>query len=634
MIITHLEASNILKYRRLDLSLPERGLIAISGQNESGKSSIGEAVCFALFGRTFSVAPDELHKVVRWGENHCSVNLRFKVDDQEYALSRFLDRDGHHSAKLSPAGQDEPLARGVRQVAERLTELLGFEYEQFVESFYLAQREITTPQPHSQAVKIMAGVAPLEQVVSEIEDEIGERKDLLEEVQAECDQVHQELEALGIREGYLQQLEQERMQTRDQIDQVNGLVEAMGEGMQRYADNTRAAYKAAASASRAGLLRFLSLLLALAAGAGWWLRGAGAQLPATAQVRDLLDRHVPQWQQVPAEWLLWGAGGFGVLFLLFWLRGAGRRSLARRLREEAAGLGETLRQAREIELDVQEEAAPDTAESDSGTPPEGGMPEAGEAEAEPPAPERPDAAVLDGLLERIEAGQATVRQVREYVEPEQTWLAYVAELLERQVWDLDSAISDEEERLREQANLLQVREGMRDKREDILARIDLRNKALELLHGAIGHLSNNFNRDIKELVARMLPRFTDGRYEHLQIDADLNVRVFSAEKRDFMDLEEVSSGTQRQIMLALRLALSQKLLSRKIRGRQFAFLDEPFAFFDEERTRNALIALTELGDDISQVWIVAQSFPRDAVAFDAHIECERGRDALSLQGAG
>ncbi|WP_043108042.1 AAA family ATPase [endosymbiont of unidentified scaly snail isolate Monju] len=68
MIITRIKGSNILKYRRLELALPESGLIAISGQNESGKSSIGEAVCFALFGRTFSIGPDELDKVVRWGE--------------------------------------------------------------------------------------------------------------------------------------------------------------------------------------------------------------------------------------------------------------------------------------------------------------------------------------------------------------------------------------------------------------------------------------------------------------------------------------------------------------------------------------------------------------------------------------
>ena len=76
-----------------------------------------------------------------------------------------------------------------------------------------------------------------------------------------------------------------------------------------------------------------------------------------------------------------------------------------------------------------------------------------------------------------------------------------------------------------------------------------------------------------------------------------------------MDLEEISSGTQRQIMLAVRLALAQELVNSTQGGRQFIFLDEPFAFFDQERTRSALKVLPDLSNEISQVWIVAQEFP-------------------------
>ena len=74
MIIHSVKASNVLKYASLQLEdIPERGLIAITGPNESGKSSIGETVCFALFGRTFSLDFDELTKIIRWDETHCSV---------------------------------------------------------------------------------------------------------------------------------------------------------------------------------------------------------------------------------------------------------------------------------------------------------------------------------------------------------------------------------------------------------------------------------------------------------------------------------------------------------------------------------------------------------------------------------
>ena len=93
MIIERIQAENVLKYARLDLGeIPTNGLIAVVGDNESGKSSIGESVCFALFGRTFSLGPDELGKVIRWGESRCAIKLELRTPDGgRYQVARFLD---------------------------------------------------------------------------------------------------------------------------------------------------------------------------------------------------------------------------------------------------------------------------------------------------------------------------------------------------------------------------------------------------------------------------------------------------------------------------------------------------------------------------------------------------------------
>jgi len=220
MIITHLEASNLLKYQSLSLTIPESGMIAISGPNESGKSTIGEAICFALFGRTFSIDDEHLEKVIRWGDNHCTVTLKFKVAQASYELSRYLERNGSHSAKLMKEGDFDPVARGIEQVDQYLTELLGFEYEQFVESFYLAQREITTPHPHSEAVKIMAGISPLESVSWEIEHEMAEQFDFLEDIQTESDAMDQELADLALDDSLLGQLEADHKEVSAQSAKV------------------------------------------------------------------------------------------------------------------------------------------------------------------------------------------------------------------------------------------------------------------------------------------------------------------------------------------------------------------------------------------------------------------------------
>ena len=128
MILTDIIAQNFLKYARLELrDLPEQGVIAIAGANESGKSSIGEVICFALFGRTFSLGDDELQKLIRWGESACNITIRFRINDAaRYQITRMLDRDGNHGVRLSRAGEAElPFARGHDEVEAAVYDLLG-----------------------------------------------------------------------------------------------------------------------------------------------------------------------------------------------------------------------------------------------------------------------------------------------------------------------------------------------------------------------------------------------------------------------------------------------------------------------------------------------------------------------------
>ena len=630
MIINKIRAQNVLKYEKLSIDLAEKGLIAISGQNESGKSSVGETVCFALFGRTFSIPPDEIEKVIRWGENHCSVTLEFAVEGRQYHLSRFLDRDGNHSAKLSKVGtEDDPIARGVQSVSEALFAILGFEYEEFVESFYLAQREITTPHPHSQAVKIMAGLAPLEQVVRGLNNEISEREELLGEIEAEWDAVHQDVLALGIQDGRMQRLEDERYRTSQQLDHVSALAGEIEGGVETFTNNTTAIYSAQGARGRAGFLRFVVLLLALLAGGAWALLTYAADLPQAEQVRELAASYVPQWDATKVVWLGYAAAGLGVLFVVLWIRVSGLKRRIRSLREESASLGSVLESAREIEIEDVDDGDNQSGH-DSVDETDEGHAGAGYAEADM-YPARPGYDEYQSLRNMLDQGEATARLVGDYSERELAWLRSVAARMSDQLANLDHEVDEEQASLQEAMNLSDVLNGLADKREEVEGRIADRHRGLELLAGAIAHLSSNFNRDVKDLVGRLLPLFTDGRYEHLQIDDGLKVRVFSSEKRDFMDLEEVSSGTQRQIMLALRLALSKKLLSRTVKGKQFAFLDEPFAFFDQERTRRALQALADLGDDISQVWIVSQDFPENCeVEFDTKVYCDRNSNTLEV----
>jgi exonuclease SbcC len=234
---------------------------------------------------------------------------------------------------------------------------------------------------------------------------------------------------------------------------------------------------------------------------------------------------------------------------------------------------------------------------------------------------------LAGLYDRIAACVAEPEEVQQLLERVLAKHAEEVEGIEAELKAQEQALFLERERVEKAANLERAKAALSAQTVEQQHRIEVRQQAMELLAGAGRHLSQRFNRDLRDLVGRTLPLFTEGRYAHLKIDDELNVQVFSNEKRDFMQLEEISSGTQRQIMLAVRLALSQQLVDSVVGGQQFVFLDEPFAFFDQERTRSALSALPNLSDEITQVWIVAQEFPAET-EFDRFVQCARESDRL------
>ena len=174
MIITAVHAKNVLRYAELELTnIPRRGLIGVSGSNESGKTTIAEVICLALFGRTFSLDEEDISKNIKWGEFGGSVTLECVAKDgHAYHITRSFDAEGHNTAQLRRSGEQEPLVRGIRAVNQHIVQLGGFTYQQFIDSFYLAQRNLATPQILKQTAKTLAGVETFERIAADCEQDI------------------------------------------------------------------------------------------------------------------------------------------------------------------------------------------------------------------------------------------------------------------------------------------------------------------------------------------------------------------------------------------------------------------------------------------------------------------------------
>ena len=731
MIIHGLWAENILKYERLNIDeLPERGLFAISGENESGKSTIGETICFALFGRTFSLGRERIAKVIRWNQNRGKVEIDFTGrDGVRCRLERYIDLDGNHGARLTADGEE--VAKGAGEVAEEVVERIGFGFDEFIESFYLAQREITAPHPHSHAVKVIAGVAPLEAVSDELADEIRREEERIAGIEQEIEEIELQIEALGIRENGLERLEQERLDrleeereqqalreeweavpdlTREsvveleqaaqpllgaaadtpycrwgehadaleksldalaeQYGEAEGAEEALEElrGVVSEVRDRRAAFdpvrdRIAEHRRELGLLlgegegggpslgeriaalgkglrsmvrrravsRFtamLTFLLGAGAGLGWWLLVLENSRAESEVLKAFLNTFVPGWEEAYLPWLPHAFGALLVVFIITWLRSMALSGRINRDGAEHASLEARLKAVRaEAEaLDgIDRRAFPEAVDYLKS------LEDEGIAAALPEFLEGPGAALLDDerlaeLRERLTGRMQGFESVM--VQLAETAVEEVAEI-ERgivatrdAIVDVDQRIEEEKERRRQAEELRAVLGHFPPKIDKHREAIRLRELSRDLLAGAFRHTTQRFNREIRKLVATTLPRLTENRYEHLQIDEELKVRVFSNEKQDFLELDEISSGTQRQIMLAVRLALSQELVETAGLGHQFLFLDEPFAFFDMARMRSSLDVLPHLSDELRQIWVISQEFPKE-VMFDIHAQCAR-----------
>jgi DNA repair exonuclease SbcCD ATPase subunit len=141
LIIKSLRLDNFRSFNQAQLDFVP-GQNYIFGQNWQGKSSVVDAIGFALFGVDIfpkkvagtAVSADHL---VNEGSEHGSVELRFELDGCEYSLHRSLPGRG-----VSLKKADEEAAVGVRTVAEKLVSLLGVDVKLFQNIFFSDQDEL------------------------------------------------------------------------------------------------------------------------------------------------------------------------------------------------------------------------------------------------------------------------------------------------------------------------------------------------------------------------------------------------------------------------------------------------------------------------------------------------------------
>jgi exonuclease SbcC len=132
-------------------SLQEDGMFLISGPTGAGKSSIFDAICLALFGKTPRLGTKTVERagvddVVHFSESDAFARLYFQMEEQEYISEwqirrKQRKRDEFYSPKMNLYKNDECIAEGSKEVQAAIEKESGLDFNRFTKSILLAQGE-------------------------------------------------------------------------------------------------------------------------------------------------------------------------------------------------------------------------------------------------------------------------------------------------------------------------------------------------------------------------------------------------------------------------------------------------------------------------------------------------------------
>jgi exonuclease SbcC len=247
-MIKDIQLKDFIAHRNTKLELG-KGVTIFVGHNGSGKSSIIDAVTFALFGKHTRKSNKNL---VRRGANSAMVQMRFALNSKEFLATRALNGSGIQSfsqfAIVSDGGNsmNRPIVGGERKqfgesMSGEIAKVLGLDYEKLRVAAVVQQGELVKiveaqPKEFKELMNGLIGIDRLDLAFETMRDVIvGFRDRLRDETGGYTDQDISKVEELVSKkeielrqsESVLAEFEDERRMLEDRILQIEQEIERM-----------------------------------------------------------------------------------------------------------------------------------------------------------------------------------------------------------------------------------------------------------------------------------------------------------------------------------------------------------------------------------------------------------------------
>ena len=203
-------------YRRpTTFDLRVRRLVGIVGPIGSGKSTILDAIAFALYGKTPTFERDT-KSLIHQQMEECHTQLWFEVDGQVWRAARGLRRKGASGHQLWRHASDDPEAQvlehitGEKQVRGKVEQLLGMDFDAFCRSVLLAQNRFAdflkaTPRARNEVLKGVFGYERFDEALRAAKARAEATAMVLTTLEREGSQLSDAREALVDAQGRLEQ---------------------------------------------------------------------------------------------------------------------------------------------------------------------------------------------------------------------------------------------------------------------------------------------------------------------------------------------------------------------------------------------------------------------------------------------
>ena len=194
MIPVQLTLKNFLSYSDATLDFNGLHTACICGANGAGKSSLLEAITWAIWGESRASSEDD---VIQTGAKEVRVDFTFTSFNQIYRVIRTRYRGQSSSLEFqvdTPSGFKALTAKGVRATQQEILTHIKIDYDTFINSAYLRQGradEFMLKRPNERK-EILAELLKLNQY-----DDLEDRaKDLSRSFKAQAEQVERSIESM------------------------------------------------------------------------------------------------------------------------------------------------------------------------------------------------------------------------------------------------------------------------------------------------------------------------------------------------------------------------------------------------------------------------------------------------------